>query len=73
MSEQTIRPGCGFWDITHYPIGGKFTRNGETPLVVTDIKEFHPKQNGANRVGNTKDNRRIAFFHEILTTEGETS
>jgi len=29
-TTTTLKPGCGFWDITRYPIGGKFRRLSRT-------------------------------------------
>tara|TARA_R100000963_G_C4619275_1_gene87271 strand:+ start:434 stop:661 length:228 start_codon:yes stop_codon:yes gene_type:complete len=70
MGTDTIRPKCGFWDISNqlYPIGGCFRRNGETPLVVVEIEKFSPRECGANRIGKTLDGRKIAFSDEILTS-----
>jgi prepilin-type processing-associated H-X9-DG protein len=57
---KTLKANFGFWDITKYPIGGKFTR-GETDLPLKDVEPM-PWARGCNSKGQTLDGRTIAFF-----------
>jgi hypothetical protein len=61
-----LKAGFGFWDITRYDIGGKFTRNGESPLELKNIKEIEWCK-GCTRTGETNDGRTIAFNKAHLT------
>lgn len=36
-----LAPGIGFWDISDYPIGGCFDRNGNTPMAVKVMAVFN--------------------------------
>ena len=65
-----IRPGYGYWDVTTYPLGGDFHRNGQTPLAVTVEQTFKP-QKGCDTVGKTEAGRRIVFGYRDVTEEGE--
>jgi hypothetical protein len=33
-----IKPGCGFWDVTIYPVGGHFRRVGASPRPVVALR-----------------------------------
>lgn len=36
-ASHEIKPGCGYWDTTHFPLGGCFKRCGAEPLPVEAI------------------------------------
>lgn len=40
MKTYRIKPGCGYWDCTKYPLGGCFYRAGVNGLEFTAETEF---------------------------------
>ena len=61
--RYAIKPGYGFWDITHYPIGGCFRRaprSSNEQVVVAGV-EVIGRVNGCNRIGTDSLGQRIAF------------
>lgn len=62
---ETLSPGCGYWDITAYGIGGCFRRvprsgDGMRIHSVADAQYEFP-YSGSNANGITDDGRRVAF------------
>lgn len=51
----TIRQGFGYWDYTHYPIGGCFRRAGVGGLSVTEIKHLPLRTVGCDACGVAHD------------------
>ena len=68
MIGQThvISAGMGFWDTTHYPLGGKFARE-TTDLQVTVTRDFRAEglsrshTRGCTHAGRTADGRTVVF------------
>jgi hypothetical protein len=60
-----IKPGCGYWKIDHYSIGGCFARAGEDGVEIASItREFSPPVKGCNRTAVTVAGEKIAFHTE---------
>jgi hypothetical protein len=57
-----INPGCGYWDITQYPIGGCFRRvpKNSEGLIITDIVPLDRPYRGCTHQGLTEDSK-VAF------------
>jgi hypothetical protein len=68
MQTYRIKPGYGYWDITHYPIGGCFARTLATGVMVHDVVPMDRPYRGATHTGMTDaGNRRVAFDLENAT------
>jgi len=66
-----MKPGYGYWDITSYPIGGKFCRsdkNGGNRVKIVSMSLMDRPYKGCNATGATMDNRRIAFHTDNTLT-----
>jgi len=64
-----IKAGYGYWDCTHYPIGGNFQRAGADGLSMIEIEHLKPPfPHGCTAIGWTEDGRKIAF--QMSHTEG---
>jgi len=44
QATHTIKPGCGYWDATRYPIGGKFCRVPYEGNGLPVILEHEPRR-----------------------------
>ena len=61
----TLKPGCGYWDCTSYPIGGSFLRAPAEGLEITEVEPLPDRPRGCGCVGKTADGRRVAFKPEL--------
>ena len=72
IQQFHIRPKCGYWDTTQYPIGGKFCRTGIDGLLVNvasfDATVVHGK---AYTIGTTLDGAKVAFDPQLSTYIGD--
>ena len=60
-----LKPDYGYFDTTHFPIGGNFHRvpaNGLTVKVDREFTSFH----GVNLEGKTSANKTVAFSNESI-------
>ena len=73
MEKVTIKPGCGYWDCTKYPIGGCFCRvpRDGAGLEVANVQKMWKSHKGADHTGTTADGRSVAFGIEATTEGGE--
>jgi hypothetical protein len=44
--NATIKQGCGYWDVTLYPMGGCF-RRAQAPIELTDVEIVDRYKGGA--------------------------
>jgi len=58
-----LKPKTGYWDLTHYPIGGSFHRATAEGLELdwASVSELDRRCSGSTHTANTTDGRRIAF------------
>ena len=58
----TLQKGCGYWDLTHHPVGGDFRRATEPlPLILVKIYDRTPETRGTSATCRTlDDNRQVA-------------
>lgn len=76
---KRIKPGCGYWETTAYPIGGCFRRAGIEGVgivsVVRGLADFKSyTRYGCDEEGMTEDGRKVcySFTHiEPVQQEGE--
>lgn len=61
MFEAThrIKPGNGYWDATHYPVGGKFQRAPENGLKVETTNQTARTKYGILAKFQTQDGRTV--------------
>jgi hypothetical protein len=62
MATLIIKPGAGYWDLTHYPMGGCFhraPRNGE-PVEIIKLIETIWQKGERYVIGMTADGRKIS-------------
>ena len=67
--RKAIRPGCGYWQIDDYPIGGSFRRtprDGQL-LFLKDLSDPVESIKGKMILATTSDGRRIAVSPSLLT------
>lgn len=70
MSNATLgRQGFGFWDVTHYPVGGAFRRFG-TNEAVEDIQKLPNESLGATHSGTiTRDGKNLKIVFGKLAVD----
>ena len=63
-----VRSGWGYWDTTHYPIGGCFCRADRSglPAVYITVRRKFPSCHGATLDGVTQDGRIVACGIDAL-------
>ena len=56
-----LKKGFGYWDVTNYPLGGKFCRDSK-PLLIILVSTLDSRYSkGCTDIGTTLDNRKVAF------------
>ena len=71
MLKMKLRGGYGYWDVTQYPIGGKFCRAPADGLAVTVTDEEPMRYNGARYIAGYDDaGHRVAFQRDHAETIG---
>ena len=61
-----IKAGHGYWDITHYPIGGAFRRAPEDLPFTTEGTAFQCPGRGPHALGRTPSGQRIAVREDCF-------
>jgi hypothetical protein len=63
--KATIKPGCGYWDVTVYPMGGCF-RRAQAPIELDQVEVVDRYKGGAPKtLRGTAGKVRIAVDAQV--------
>lgn len=69
--ESRIKAGCGYWDTTNYPYGGKFCRAGSGGQLLSSVGEPYSRYNDGTvkEYKCTIDNKRVVVVRADFIEE----
>ena len=71
MSALQIKPEHGFWDTTHYPIGGNFRRAGvDGAAIAKHLRDIKPACRGCDLEVELADGSKAATRYAHLEVDG---
>jgi len=67
-----LKPNHGYYDCTHYPIGGCFRRSGSDGLIIFNVEPME-RYKGCDSIGHTRSGDKVAFSIRHIVTPIDTN
>lgn len=65
-----LKPNCGYFDLTVYPLGGDFKRANETGLKLKSTEKMERQDHGCDTIATLENGNRIACDSRLIDFNG---